>query len=244
MNKLEELTQNDLKLLKEKYGDLDKIRTKIEEDYPVQYLIGNVSFYGLQIDVDERVLIPRFETETLVEKTINLIKEHQLESSDVLEVGTGSGCISIALKKILKGLNITAIDISESAIDLAKSNAQLNEVEIDFIQNDIFQYEQTKKYDILISNPPYISRKIIIDPKTKYEPQNAIYADDDGLAFYKYMILNYHNFVKDKFIMAFEIGEEQGDILKELVEDTIPNSFVSIEKDLSNRNRYLFIISE
>lgn len=244
MNKIDELTQNDLKLLKEKYPNLDIIKTRIEEDYPVQYLIGNVSFYGYPINVDERVLIPRFETEILVEKTINLIKEKKLEMANVLEVGTGSGCISIALKKMLNNLNITAVDISESALDLAKSNAKMNEVEINFLQEDIFRYKPNQKYDILISNPPYISRKLIIDPKTKYEPQNAIYAEDDGLAFYKYLIINYQEFVNDRFVMAFEIGEEQGEQLIKLVNEAIPKSFVSVEKDLSNRNRYLFIISE
>lgn len=244
MNKLDELTQNDLKLLKEKYNDLETIKAKIEEDYPVQYLIGNVSFYGFPINVDERVLIPRFETETLVEKTISLIKNNNLENAEVLEVGTGSGCISITLKKMLSNLNITALDISESAILLASSNAKMNEAEINFIEVDIFKYEPNKKYDILISNPPYISKQLTIDPKTKYEPQNAIYANDDGLEFYNYLIKNYKKFVNNKFIMAFEIGEEQGEYLIKLVKEFIPWSSAKVEKDLSNKDRYLFIINE
>lgn len=244
MNKMNELTQNDIKLLKEKYSDLESVIEKLESNFPVQYLIGNVSFYGLPINVDSRVLIPRFETETLVEKTINLLKEYDFINSRLLEVGTGSGCISIALKKLLPNIEITAIDISNDSLDVADSNANLNNVEINFLNEDIFKYKVNEKFDVLVSNPPYINKSLIIDPKTKYEPQNAIYADDEGLIFYKYMISNYQKFLNSKFIMAFEIGEEQGDVLIQYAKDCIPNSKVFVEKDLSEKPRYLFIINE
>lgn len=244
MNKIKGITDNDYQLLKEKYDNLEPIIEKLNNDYPVQYLIGNVSFYGYNINVDERVLIPRFETEYLVEKTINLIKKNNILNSKVLEVGTGSGCISIALKKEIPTLNITAIDISKDALDLAETNALENQVDINFKEADIFKYNSEEKADILISNPPYIGYEEVIDPKTKYEPQNALYADDYGMKYYKYMIDNYKSFMNDKFIMAFEIGYLQGDRLLDYVRGVLPNSISYVEKDLSGKDRYLFIINE
>ena len=195
MNKIKGITDNDYQLLKEKYDNLEPIIEKLNNNYPVQYLIGNVSFYGYNINVDERVLIPRFETEYLVEKTIDLIKKKNLVNNKVLEVGTGSGCISIALKKEIPSLNITAIDISNDALDLAESNALENQVDINFKEADIFKYTSEEKADILISNPPYISYDEVIDPKTKYEPYESLYADDSGMKYYKYMIDNYDHFL-------------------------------------------------
>ncbi len=244
MNKPSSITDNDWKLLNQKYDDLDPIIEKINNNYPVQYLIGNVSFYGYNINVDERVLIPRFETEFLVEKTIEIIKNRHLENNKVLEVGTGSGCISITLKSEIPSLDITAIDISESALDLAQVNAQDLNVDINFENADIFKYQREEKFDILISNPPYIDKSEVIDPKTKYEPSNALYAGDSGMEYYKYMIDNYQLFLKDKFIMAFEIGYLQGDTLIDYAKNKFPNAYVYVEKDLSNKNRYFFIINE
>jgi release factor glutamine methyltransferase len=244
MNKPDYLTENDWKLLKKKYTNLEEIITLLDNNYPVQYLIGDVSFYGYPIKVNENVLIPRFETEYLVEKTINLINKYNLNTSDLLEIGTGSGCISIALKHEIPSLNIDAIDISSSSLEVAKSNANINNVSINYYEEDLFKYKSTKLYDILISNPPYIAEYEIIDPKTKYEPQNALYAECDGMKYYLYMIDNYKLFLKDKFIMAFEIGYKQGDYLKQYALDKIPNANVKIELDLSGKQRYLFIINE
>ncbi len=244
MNKIKGITDNDYQLLKEKYDNLEPIIEKLNNNYPVQYLIGNVSFYGYNINVDERVLIPRFETEYLVEKTIDLIKKKNLVNNKVLEVGTGSGCISIALKKEIPTLKITAIDMSKDALDLAKSNALENQVDIKFLNEDLFNYQPKEKVDILISNPPYIGYEEVIDPKTKYEPCEALYADDSGMKYYKYMIDNYERFLNDKFIMAFEIGYLQGESLLEYTKEKLPKSIAYIEKDLGGKDRYLFIISE
>ena len=244
MNKNPGITDNDYKLLKEKYDNLEPIIEKLNNNYPVQYLIGNVSFYGYNINVDERVLIPRFETEFLVEKTIELIKKHHLENSKVLEVGTGSGCISIALKKEIPSIDITAIDISNDSLDLARLNAEELDAKINFVNADLFKYKSKEKFDILVSNPPYIDKSEIIDPKTKYEPATALYANDFGMEYYKYMIDNYKLFLKDKFIMAFEIGYQQGEHLLKYANHAFPEAIYYVEKDLSNRDRYFFIINE
>ena len=180
------LTQNDWELLTKKYKNMHRVIKKLNKNYPVQYLIGNVNFYGYEIIVNKNVLIPRFETETLVEKTIDYIKQNNLIEGNVLEIGTGSACISIALKKELNGLKITSIDKSPKALKVAKKNIKNNTVNINLLKQDIFKYQFSDKFDILISNPPYISEDEIIDEKCKYEPSMALYANNKGLAFYEH----------------------------------------------------------
>ncbi len=244
MKKPNNITINDWKLLTLKYKNLKKIEKKLKKNYPVQYLIGSVNFYGYDINVNKNVLIPRFETETLVEKTIKYIKKSDLENASVIELGTGSGCISIALKKELKNLIITGIDIDKKAIKIAKKNAEQNNAEISFFKKNIFRFQPVQKYDILISNPPYITKKDEIDEAIKYEPQKAIFADDSGINFYKHIISTCKNYLNKKNIIAFEIGCTQGAKLKELSKQYYPNAKIIIEKDLSLKDRYLFIINE
>ena len=244
MNKPNNITQNDWDLLKEKYPDLDKIKELIDANYPIQYLIGNVNFYGYKINVNKNVLIPRFETEGLVEKTIKLIQEKELNNSQVLEIGTGSGCISIALKKEIDTLHITSIDISKKALRVAKMNANENDVDITFIHKSLYKFKPINRYSILISNPPYVDINETVDPKTKFEPQNAIFANDKGLEYYKYIINNYDKYMTKDFIMAFEIGCTQATDLTNIAKTKYPNAIVKIEKDLAKLDRYLFIIQD
>ena len=182
------LTQNDWELLTKKYKNMHRVIKKLNKNYPVQYLIGNVNFYGYEIIVNKNVLIPRFETETLVEKTIDYIKQNNLIEGNVLEIGTGSACISIALKKELNGLKITSIDKSPKALKVAKKNIKNNTVNINLLKQNIFKYQISDRFDVLISNPPYISEDEIIDEKCKYEPSMALYANNKGLAFYEHIL--------------------------------------------------------
>lgn len=238
------LNKKDLSLLKKKYGNIKPIIVKIKNNYPVQYLIGNVEFCGKKIGVNKNVLIPRFETETLVEKTIAYINELNLNKASVLEVGTGSGCISIILKTELPNLEITAIDISGKALSVAKKNARLNKVKINFIKKDLFKYNLINYYDILISNPPYIKLGDQIDPQTDYEPKIAIYADETGLIYYKKIFEIGKEYLTKKFLIALEIEETIGKELKTLAKEYFPDKKIKIEKDLAGKNRYLFIYSE
>lgn len=244
MEKPENITTNDWKLLKAKYTNLNKVVKKISKNYPVQYLIGNVNFYGYKINVNKNVLIPRFETETLVEKTIDYIKKLNLTNKSVIDIGTGSGCISIVLKKELYNLNVSSLDISRKALKVAKKNAKQNKANITFIHHDIFKFKPVNKYDILISNPPYITEKDTVDPSIKYEPKNAIYAPDLGLKYYKHILSTCKNYLNKKNLIAFEIGNKQGKELKALAKKYFPKSTISLEKDLTGKYRYLFIINE
>lgn len=238
------LNEKDLKLLKGKYVDINSVINKLKNNYPIQYLIGNVDFYGKKICVNKNVLIPRFETETLVEKTLHYINKLNLNKGSLLEIGTGSGCISIIIKSEIPSLEITAIDISRKALTLAKKNAKINKVKINFIQKDVFKYNMINNYDVLISNPPYIKLGDKIDPRTKYEPKIAIYADETGLICYKKIFEIGKEFLNKKFIIALEIEETKGKELKNIAKEFFPNSKIKIEKDLAGKDRYLFILSE
>lgn len=243
MEKPESITTNDWKLLKAKYKNLNKVVKKINKNYPVQYLIGNVNFYGYNINVNKNVLIPRFETETLVEKTINYIKKLKLVNGSLIDLGTGSGCISIVLKKEIETLNITGLDISNKALKIAKKNAKNNKADINFIKENMFKFKPVNKYDILISNPPYITEDDEISPNIKYEPKKAIFTND-GLKYYRHIMSTCTNYLNKKNLIAFEIGDKQGKDLKKLAKDFFPNAKISLEKDLSKKDRYLFIINE
>lgn len=245
MNKPSCITKNDWDLLCKKYKEkkLKKIARKVNKNYPVQYLIGNVSFYGYDIIVNKKVLIPRFETEGLVEKTIDYLKKYDMEDASVLDIGTGSGCISVALKKEMPNIAITALDKSSRALRVANINFKKHKLEINTIHKNILKYKPINKYNLIISNPPYIAFDEIIDPKTKYEPKIALYAKNKGMYYYEYIINNAKNMLEEKFILAFEIGENQGDELKHIAKRTFPKAKITVEKDLAEKNRYLFIIN-
>jgi len=244
MKKPDNITDNDWKLIKQKYDDLDYVINKINDNYPVQYLIGYVDFLDTRILVNKNALIPRFETETLVEKTQKYIKDLKLEDSSVLEIGTGSGCISISLKTEFPTLEITAIDISPKALRLAKKNAKLNKTHITFIRRNMFKFNPINKYNILISNPPYIKETDLIDPKTKYEPQNAIYGGADGLKYYEQIFKLAKKSLNERYLIALEIDEDAGKVLKHLAKEFFSNGVIKVEKDLTGKDRYIFILNK
>ena len=231
----------DIDYLKKYYkGNLDEAIKKLEGGIPVQYIVGNVDFYNYNFLVNKDVLIPRFETEELVEKTINLVKENFKDKIDIIDLGTGSGCIAITLKKELN-CNVDALDISDKALEIAKANAKRNNAIINFINRDMLS-PLDKKYDCIISNPPYIAYdEEIMEIVKNNEPELALYASDSGLYYYKELLKNIKKYLKDKFIIAFEIGEKQGNVLKEYTNIYFQNCNIYIEKDLTGVDRFLFI---
>ena len=207
---------------------------------PIQYIIGDVNFYGNTIKVNKNVLIPRFETEELVEKTIKKIKNKFDKKINILDLCTGSGCIAITLKKELNS-NVTATDISSDALAVAKENIKLNNVDINLINSDLFQ-NINDKFDCIISNPPYISYDETIDDIVKNnEPNIALYAPNNGLYYYEEILKNIKNYLNDKFIIAFEIGYKQGKSLIDIVNKYLKDVNILVEKDLQGRDRFLFI---
>ena len=209
-----------------KYLPKDKLEEglkRLKQGEPVQYIIGNVNFYGNTLKVTKDVLIPRFETELLVNKTINYIKEYLNKEVKILDIGTGSGAIAITLKKELN-CSIDAIDISEKALKLAKKNAKNNKTDINFFKSDVF-HAVKDKYDVIISNPPYISIDEEIEDIVKNnEPHIALFAKNKGLEFYERILKEANKYLNNKALIAFEIGRYQGKEIIEIAKKYFPNS--------------------
>lgn len=212
---------------------------KMESGIPLQYIIGNVDFYGLNFIVNENVLIPRFETELLVEKTISYINKYFTNDLKIVDLGTGSGCIAITLSKKLN-VEVDAVDISPSALEVAKKNNIINNTNVNFYLGNMLE-PLSKKYDVIISNPPYIAYdEEIMDIVKNNEPGIALYADNNGLYYYEEIIKNCKNYLNENGLLAFEIGYMQASSIKKLAKKYL-NKEAIIEKDYSNKDRFAFI---
>ena len=236
-------SDKDIELLKKIYPNnyTDQLK-KLDDNYPIQYLIGYVDFLGYKIIVNENVLIPRFETEYLVDDTINLIKKYEINPS-IIDIGTGSGCIAISLSKELN-VKTTALDISDKSIEVAKTNANNNNANLEFVCEDIRNYTSNKKYNVIISNPPYVKLDSIVDKEIEYEPKIAIYAEDNGLEYYKIILSKSKEILEEKSLIAFEIGDNQANDILNLAKYYYPNANIIAKNDLNNLNRYIYIINE
>lgn len=223
---------------------LDEGLKRLEKGEPVQYIVGNVDFYGLLFNVNPCVLIPRFETEELVSKTIEYIKKFFNYQVDCVDLGTGSGCIAVTLKiKIGNNINMDAVDISGDALKVAKENAKQNNVDITFYHGDMLD-PLNKTYDIIISNPPYIRKdEEIMNIVKNNEPSIALYADNDGLANYEKILSNAKKYLKKRSMIAFEIGWWQAEKITSITKKYFPESMISVEKDMQERDRFIFIFN-
>lgn len=231
--------------------DVDAIKyknmiDKVLDKTPIQYVLGNVNFYGYNFLVNENVLIPRFETEELVENTLKYIEKLFPGDSDlnIIDLGCGSGNIGITLKKELENANVTCVDISDKAIEVAKHNAKNLNANVSFVQSDMLD-NVNGKFDVIISNPPYISRDEEIEDIVKNnEPDLALYASDDGLFFYDKILSTCKKNLNDKFLIAFEIGMTQKDRIIDLVNKYLDDVVIECRKDLSYKDRMIFIYSK
>ena len=224
-----------------KENELENNIKKLEEGVPLQYIVGSTNFYGYDFEVNENVLIPRFETEQLIEYLIKYIKDNEFDFPNILDIGTGSGAIAVTLKKELD-CNVSAVDISNDALEIAKKNALNNNVDIDFFNSDVFSNVKGK-FDVIVSNPPYISYDgDVADDVVKFEPHLALFANNEGLEIYERIINNLDNYLNNKGIVAFEIGETQGDYLITLLEGKFQNCEIILKKDLADKDRFLFLI--
>lgn len=227
------------KYLKDK--DMNIAIKELESGIPVQYIVGNVDFYGYTFKVNKNTLIPRFETELLVEKTIKYINKYFNNEIKILDIGTGSGCIAITLNKLLDNSMVTAVDISKDALDVARENNKINNTDVNFIESDVFS-NINDKYDVIISNPPYISYdEDIMDVVYNNEPHMALYADDNGLYFYDKILMECRKYLNDRFFIAFEIGYKQGNDIINIINKYFDNVNISLEKDYNGRDRFIFV---
>jgi len=216
------------------------IISRRKDKEPLQYILGETEFYGYTIKVDKSVLIPRPETELLVERII--AEENDIKN--ILEIGTGSGALVIALAKKMNGIVIDATDISEDALRIAEQNTILNQVDINIFKSDIFD-NVLNKYDLIISNPPYISltdyKQLPVEIKD-FEPKSALLADDNGLFFYNKILQKAKDHLTESGKIYFEIGYDQA---KKITEIAKKNRFSNIKvfKDLNGFDRIVRIIN-
>ena len=207
---------------------------------PAQYIIGQADFYGMQLKVDERVLIPRPETEELVEL---ILAENPEANLSVLDIGTGSGAIALALAKNRQDWSVTAADISQDALDLANENAKNQNLQIFLKKSDCFT-EISEKYDIIISNPPYISREDESEVGLNVfhsEPHLALFTDEDGLAIYRRIAEDAKDYLKDGGKIYLEIGYKQGQSVPELFRKHLPEKRVRTLKDQFGQDRMVVV---
>ena len=207
---------------------------------PAQYIIGQADFYGMQLKVDERVLIPRPETEELVEL---ILAENPETNFSVLDIGTGSGAIALALAKNRSAWSVTAADISQEALNLASENAKNQKLNIFFKKSDCFA-EISEKYDIIVSNPPYISREDESEVGLNVfnsEPHLALFADEDGLAIYRRIAEDAKDYLKDGGKIYLEIGYKQGQSVPELFRKHLPEKRLRTLKDQFGQDRMVVI---
>ena len=242
VNPLELLTMLDRKVDEDIIATYKEKVSQVEEKKPVQYVIGNVNFYGNIFNVNKNVLIPRFETEELVDNTINYINSFfDVEDLDIIDLGTGSGCIGLTLKKNIPTSSVILVDISKSALEVAESNSKKLELDVELLNNDMLEGID-KKFNIIISNPPYIKiDEEIEDIVKENEPHLALYGGVDGLEYYKKILSHAKNNVKDKYLIAFEIGDTLRNDVIDIAKEYFPNANIVAKKDIYNRDRMIFI---
>lgn len=230
----------ELKLIK-RISEIDfnkamNIARKRATHKPLQRIFGKTNFYGLDFSLNEDTLIPRFDTEILVDEVLKFIKNSRLDAPKILDMCTGSGCIGISVAKNSNAL-VTLLDINENALNMAKENAKSNYVNVDFIQSNMFE-NLSGNFDIIIANPPYIKSKDILalSPTVKdYEPYLALNGGEDGLDFYRIIADNSKNFLANDGTLFLEIGFNQAQSVANLLKICYSN--IEIIKDLQNNDR-------
>ena len=219
---------------------VEEIYKKLVAHIPAQYIIGHAEFFGMKLKVDERVLIPRSETEELVDL---ILTENPEKNLKVLDIGTGSGAIALALAKNRPDWSVTAADISQDALDLSLENANAQNLNLSFIKSDCFS-EISAKYDIIVSNPPYISRADEEEVGLNVlhsEPHLALFADEDGLAIYRRIAESSKDYLNDGGKIYLEIGYKQGQRVPALFTENFPEKRVRTLKDQFGQDRMVVI---
>ena len=225
----------------EKTNQLYNCLDRLKKHEPIQYVLGKTKFCNLNFSVNESVLIPRPETEELV----NIILKNELGNKTVLDIGSGSGCIAVSLAKHSPKAKVTALDICKDAIELSQRNAKENDVNLEFINADILNYKSDKKYDIIVSNPPYVlesEKKHMSKNVLDYEPELALFVkNDDPLQFYKAILDFSKNSLNKNGKIYFEINEKYKNEIKDLAY-YYGYSNIECKEDLFGRNRFCVII--
>ncbi len=242
------------------YQDKDKFLDKPQSSFvsaalkrrmrgePMQYILGKTEFMGLEFKLTPDVLIPRPETEIMVEKAIEIARSSELIAYSILDIGTGSGCIAVSLAKFIKDAKVTAVDISKAALGIAKQNALLNNVRVDFLESDLFSNQELRaaclsgrqaSYELIISNPPYVPTAEIeeLQAELKYEPRIALNGGKDGLDFHRRLAKEAHMYLKDGGFLIIEMGYNQKEDIKNIFQKSGNFEIIELIKDYNNIDR-------
>lgn len=242
MARLQQITETHTKVPNSDYNQIMLITKRLLTHEPIQYILGETEFYGLKFKVNPAVLIPRPETEELVDW---IIRDQKNQILHIVDVGTGSGCIAVTLAKNLTRSTVYAIDVSEQALQQAKANAQLNEVAVQFFQTDVLKQswpDFPKKPNLIVSNPPYVTRKekkLMQANVLDYEPSLALFvSDEDPLLFYGVIATQARNLLTDEGWLYFEINEALGNHTVNLLE-TLGYRQIELRADINEKHRML-----
>ena len=238
-SRLDLALSSDASISSEVKQKIDDAIQRLKKEEPIQYIIGTIEFYGLTFEVNAHTLIPRPETEELVDW---IVKEHA-DSSHILDIGTGTGCIAISVAKNLPGSSVTGLDISEKALEVAERNAERHKTAVEFRLADILELESLPgSYDLIVSNPPYVREMEKVQMKDnvlKYEPGTALFVtDDDPLLFYRRIIEHSHSSLKRKGWLIFEINEYLGEAMFSLLKSSGLQN-VELRKDFRGKDRFI-----
>lgn len=225
----------------EKFDDIFYVY--LYENKPIQYLIGSSCFYGYDFKVNEHVLIPRYETEELVENVLYRYDEYfKGKKVEVCDLATGSGCIAISLALEEKNMHVVATDISFEALEVAKENNKKFNAGVTFLQGDMLEPLKGRKFDIFVSNPPYIpTEEDVMSLVKDNEPNIALFGGADGMKFYRIILSGVKEFLKEKAIIAFEHGYDKKEEMLKLAKQYFPKCKVEVLKDLEGKDRMTFI---
>lgn len=232
----EDFIKNPREISDEELKEIESIVKRRISGEPLQYILGETEFMGMPFKVNELTLIPRQDTETLVETVVNKIKNKKLR---VLDIGTGSGCVGISIAKLCKNAQVTLLDYSDSILEVAKDNAEMNGVQVEIERCDILEEIPEGKYDVIVSNPPYIETDTIFSLDnivSSYEPVEALDGGFDGLMFYQRIAELAPDIMEDNSFVAFEIGYNQGESVTEILDES-DFSAIKVIKDPCGNDR-------
>lgn len=244
------ITRNDILINSNKeyfIGDFREKLDRLVNGEPIEYILNKAYFYKRFYYVNENTLIPRNETEELVEKTIFYLNKYNIISPRIADIGSGSGCIAITLGLEVKECKIDSFDISPMALDVAKVNNERLSANVSFYESDCLKeaIAMNKKYDLIISNPPYIDRDTYVQESVKkYEPELALYADNHGLAIYEKIFKEIPSCTKEKCLIALEISPDIVERLSDVATIYLKEYKFWFEKDINDLIRFMFLLKE